>query len=414
MPIYKRELPDWIDAWMTFTENSEPPTLFRFWTAISVIASALQRKCHVKWGSSLLFYPNLYIILVGPSGVRKGTAMGPGLDVIEETGKIKLAAQATSLQALIRRLKETNYQDPDLESGTMQFHSSMTIFSKEFTVFLGYHNKELMSALCDWYDCDRKWSYETISRKKEEIFGVWVNLFGATTPSLIRSSMPLDAIGGGLTSRIIYIYEEEIEKMVLFPMETDEERALKELLLHDLNKITMLSGRFKFTEKFMSVWSEWRTEAQKKPPFYDDRFEGYISRRPNHVMKLSMVMAASRGVGDQMTLTRNDIERAILVLEEAELKMQNVFSGVGKSDISDLLHKSMAFIKMSKTNEIPIWQLAQRFRNDMDKITLDRVLATMEAMNFGKVIHKPQADDVIKILESKEKKEDEKSEGRST
>ena len=36
--------------------------------------------------------------------------------------------------------------------------------------------------------------------------------------------MPLAAIGGGLTSRIIYIYEEKWGKMVLLPMETEEEK----------------------------------------------------------------------------------------------------------------------------------------------------------------------------------------------
>jgi len=394
-----RKLDDWITSFMQFTDNTEPPKLFRFWTAVSVIASALQRKCFVQWGSSLLFYPNLYIVLVGPSGVRKGTAMNPGLDLIEDIGKIKVAAQATSLQALIRRLKETNYQDPDLNTGKMQFHSSMTIFSKEFTVFLGYHNRELMSALCDWYDCDRRWTYETISRKKEEIVGVWVNLFGATTPSLIQSSMPLDAIGGGLTSRIIYIYEEKMEKMVLLPMETEEERELRKLLLHDLDKITLLSGQFKYTNGFLDLWSDWRVEAEKHPPFYDDRFEGYISRRPNHVMKLSMIMSVSRGSDEQrMVLTSADLKRAISVLEEAELKMQGVFSGVGKSDTADLLHRVMIFLKMSKTEEVPIWQLAQHFRGDMDKLSMDRVLSTLEAMKVAMVVHRPQADDVIKIL----------------
>lgn len=395
-----RKLDDWINAFMQLTENTEPPKLFRFWTAISVIASALQRKCFVQWGSSLVYYPNLYIVLVGPSGVRKGTAMNPGFDLIEDIGKIKVAAQATSLQALIRRLKETNYQDPDLNTGKMQFHSSMTIFSKEFTVFLGYHNKELMSSLCDWYDCDRKWAYETIARKKEEIIGVWVNLFGATTPSLIRSSLPLDAIGGGLTSRIIYIYEEKMGKMVLLPMETEEEKKLRKLLLHDLDKITLLSGQFKYTSGFLNLWSEWRVEADKHPPFYDDRFDGYISRRANHIMKLSMIMSVSRGSDvQQMTLTTADLERAIATLEEAELKMQGVFSGLGRSDTADILHRVMTYLRLSKTDEVPMWQLARSFRNDMDKLLMDRIIDTLEMMKFAKVIHKPQADDVLRILD---------------
>jgi hypothetical protein len=397
-----RKLDDWISSYLQFTENTEPPALYRLWTAISVLASALQRKCYVQWGSSLLFYPNLYIVLVGPSGVRKGTAMNPGFDLIEDIGKIKVAAQATSLQALIRRLKENNYQDPDLNTGKMQFHSSMTVFSKEFTVFLGYHNRELMSSLCDWYDCDRRWTYETIARKKEEIIGVWVNLFGATTPSLIRSSMPLDAIGGGLTSRIIYIYEEKIGKMVLLPMETEGEKELRKLLLHDLDKVTLLSGQFKYTKGFLDYWSEWRVKADKHPPFYDDRFDGYISRRPNHVMKLSMIMSVSRGSDEnQMVLTTGDIERASAILEEAELKMQGVFSGVGKSDIADILQRTITFLKMSKTSEVPVWQLAQHFKGDMDKLTMDRVFGTLDAMKFAKIIHKPQADDVVKILDLK-------------
>jgi hypothetical protein len=360
-----RKLDDWINSFMEFTENSEPPEAFRFWTAVSVLASALQRKCFIQWGSSLIFYPNLYIVLVGPSGVRKGTAMDPGFDLIEDIGKIKVSAQATSLQALIRRIKETNYQDPDLNTGKMQFHSSMTIFSKEFTVFLGYHNKELMSSLCDWYDCDRKWAYETIARKKEEIVGVWVNLFGATTPSLIRSSLPLDAIGGGLTSRIIYIYEEKMGKMVLLPMETENEKKLRKLLLHDLDKITLLSGQFKYTKGFLGLWSEWRVDSDK----------------------------------NQMTLTTADLQRAIATLEKAELKMQGVFSGLGRSDTADILQRVITYLKLSKTDEIPMWQLARSFRNDMDKLLMDRIIATLEAMKFAKIIHKPQADDVIRILD---------------
>lgn len=396
--IQERHLPDWIDAWMTFTDNTEAPEMFRFWTAISVIASAMQRKCYVNWGSSLIFYPNMYIVLVGPSGVRKGTAMNPGLDMLQDLGKVKLAAQATSLQALIRRLKETNYQDPDLTTGKMHFHSSMTILSKEFTVFLGFHNRELMSSLCDWYDCDKNWKYETISRKTEEIVGVWVNLFGATTPSLIQSSLPLDAIGGGLTSRIIYIFEEEMGKMIFLPMQTEVEAQLGLHLLHDLDKISCLSGHFKYTEEFLNAWTDFRIHDNKNPPFIDYRFAGYLSRRPNHVMKLSMILSASRGDREEhMCLTSDDIAKAISVLEKAEEKMQNVFSGVGRSDIAGILDRVMVFLLTSKTNEVPVWQVATYFKNDMDKLTMDNVFNTLEAMDLCNIVHRPGEGDYVVI-----------------
>jgi hypothetical protein len=213
---------------MELTDNSEPPILFRKWAAISSIASALQRKVRVELGLSLTFYPNLYIVLVGPSATGKGTAMKFASDIIEQVPSIRLSAQATSLQALIRRMKETNLTDIDLVTGEQQYHSSLTIFSTEFTVFLGYHNKELIAALCEWYDCHSRWSYETIARKKEEIIGVWVNLFAGTTPDAIQSSLPIESIGGGLTSRIIFIYEERKGKLVVIPTKTEREILLQQ------------------------------------------------------------------------------------------------------------------------------------------------------------------------------------------
>jgi hypothetical protein len=398
----KRKLDNWIDAFLQYTDNTEPPYLFRKWTAISVIASALQRKCYIKWGTSLTWYPNLYVVLVGPSATGKGTAMSPGLDLLQDLGTIRLASNATSLQALIRRLKETNLSDPDMETGKMQLHSSMTIFSKEFTVFLGYHNRELMAALCDWYDCDRTWSYETISRKKEEIVGVWVNLVGGTTPDLIASSLPMDALGGGLTSRIIFIYEEKRGKLIPLPMQDAADKELYQYLLHDLEKIALMSGEFKYTTQFLDHWTDWCIESARRPPLADPKFEGYLGRRRANVMKLSMINSSAHGK-QQLTMTRDDLEEGIKMIEEAENKMGMVFRGVGKLDISEVLNKVLTFLASSLTEEIPVYQFMRHFQGDVDKTTLDRIFETLKAQNVATIIHKPQADDVIKVLNFKQR-----------
>lgn len=397
-----RKLPNWIEAYQYYTENSEPPTLFRKWTAISCIAAAMQRKCCIHWGTSLTFYPNMFIVLVGPSATGKGTAMNPGLDIISDIPSIRLSSNATSLQALIRSLKDTNLTDLDLKTGDQTYHSSLTIFSKEFTVFLGYHNHELMASLCDWYDCDKKWTYDTISRDKEEIIGVWVNLIGGTTPDLIQSSLPIESIGGGLTSRIIFVFEEKKGKLVTMPVQTQKELELREYLLHDLEKISMLSGTFSYTEKFVDLWTEWCIDAEGNPPFYDKKFEGYIGRRRTHLMKLSMIISASHGQHD-LSVSRDDLADAIELLDEVEGKMEYTFKGVGQSNIAALINQSTAFLINSNTDEIPFFQYARHFSDDMDKFTMDRVTNTLEASNIIKIINKPGTDSVIKVLESRDK-----------
>lgn len=403
MPDQKRHLPDWIAGFLFLTSNSEPPMLFKKWTAISAIASALQRKVRIEWGTSLTFFPNLYIVLVGPSATGKGTVMNFALDIMTKVPAIRLSAQATSLQALIRRLKETNLTDIDFETGEQQFHSSMTIFSKEFTVFLGYHNRELMSSLCDWYDCDPRWKYETIARKTEEIIGVWVNILAGTTPDSIQSSLPIESIGGGLTSRIIFVYEEKRDKLVVLPTQTQEEIQLQQMLISDLERISMLSGQFKCTEGFARAWADWCYEADKNPPFYDKKFDGYCGRRRGHLMKLSMIVSASRD--DSLVLTSDHLEEASQLLTEVEVKMSLTFKGMGKSDVASGIHEAIKFIENSTNKEIPFWQFARHFEGDMDKFAMDRVLSTLEAMERIKLVRRPGVGEFIVILEDRSKNE---------
>ncbi len=376
----ERRIPDWLDGFMHMDRNSEAPNIFRYWTGISCIAAALQRKCFVKLGM-LTWYPNFYILLVGPSGVRKGTAMDPGRKMLGEIG-IKLAAQATSLQKLINKMRTITYTEIT-EDGKMYFHSSLTVFSKEFTVFLGYQNKELMSNLCDWYDCEDEWTYETLKRGEDKIVGVWVNIIGATTPKLIHTSMPLDAIGGGLTSRMIMVFESEKGKFSPAPFLSKDDLQLAEELKIDLEKISMMRGQFRFTEDFLNNWIEWRVKSEKNPPrLKDDRFSGYIQRRPMHIMKMCMVMSASRS--SIMVMTADDLARAITSLEEVEQSMSKVFSGVGKSSIAELMPQMLAFIAQRKV--CTKGDLQEAFYYDADTWTVERVLTAFDNMGYVKTV----------------------------
>lgn len=341
----QRNVPDWIEGYLSYTEDSEPPKLFKEWCAVSVIAAALQRKCRLEWGTTV-FYPNLYIVLTAPAGkARKGTAMAPARKFIDRIG-IPLAAEAVTREALIRTLKESE-SVVSTENGII-VHSSLTVFSPELTVFLGYNNTQLMSDLTDWFDCSEKWVYRTKTAGTDDISGVFINMLGATTPDLIRSTLPLDAIGGGLTSRMIFVFEEKKGKIVPFPFVSEETRKLETKLYYDIECINMLQGQFKFTKEFLSHWGDWYTAQEGKNPFganYNKAFDGYIERRPTQVLKLSMVMNASRT--DEMVLDEPDLARAIDLLERTEKKMPRAFGGIGMSQNAQLTYAISELIARS-------------------------------------------------------------------
>lgn len=374
----ERILNDWLEAFLQYTDNTEPSRQFRVWTGISTIAAALQRKVYLEWGT-LTFYPNMYIVLVGPSASRKGTAMRPAADLLEGAN-ISLTASSTTLQALIRRMGEANHVEHDINTGRVISHSSLTVFSEEFTVFLKAGDTDMMSVLCDWYDCKNRFIHDTKSQGTDEILGVWLNLLGATTPALIRSSLPMDAIGGGLTSRMVLVYAARKGKTVFVPLLTKAELQVRDALQQDLEHIKMLKGSFKITEAFLDRWCEWYKSAEEKPPEQlDHRFDGYISRRPTHVMKLSMILSASRG--GSLIMDSCDLDRAVALLEDAEKRMPFVFSGMGQSAISELLPRVTAFI--AKRGTCHFSHLMEHFYNDADMFTMERrVLATLQGMKW--------------------------------
>jgi len=385
----KRLVEDWLDGWLQYMEHTEPPIMYHLWTGISMISSALQRKCFLPWGM-LTFYPNMYIVLVGPSGrARKGTAMSPGQKMLREIPTIKLASEAITREALIRELANSKDTTPHPDTGAISLHASLTVFSKELTVFLGYDNKQLMSDLTDWYDCDDHWTYRTKNMGTDEIMGVWVTLFGATTPDLIQTALPMDAIGGGLTSRIVFVYAQYKKQSVSMPFPTKNEIELREKLLMYLQRIHILNGTFKPSHEFVSYWDYWYNHQNEFHLELDNnRFSGYIERRPTHAMKLSMIVNASRT--DSMIIDGGDLKRAVNILKNTELNMQYTFSGVGRSSIASVASAVLTEILISK--ETNINHLMARFYQDADKFTMSKIIETLESagkidvINHGKII----------------------------
>jgi hypothetical protein len=390
-----RQLEDWIQAWLFYNSNSEPPILYHHWVAISIIAAALQRKCRLDWGS-LTFYPNMYIILVGPSGARKGTAMGPGLKVLKEL-RIKTAAEATTREALIQTLRECTDTVHDTKEGTFEAHSSITIFSPEFTCFLGYDNKQLMSDLCDWYDCRDEWTYRTKNMGTDEITGVFVNIIGGTTPDLIRTTMPLEAVGSGLTSRMIFVYEHGKLAKVPCPFKSNEQLAIYPKLMADIEEIRMLHGNFQVTREFIKVWNEWYLSMPDECPFDAQRFAGYWERRANHIMKLSMIHNVART--STMLINETDLRNSIHLLERTEKKMPMTFGGVGRHQLSDVVQRIMGFIAVKKRTSHK--EILSEFYRDVSDWDLNKIEETLVRMEFIDISRSP-TDTTIELREKNE------------
>lgn len=380
-----RLLPDWIDAYMAYVDNTEPPDLYKIWTAIFCISSCLKRKCFLQWGM-FRCYPNIYVVLVGPPAIGKGVAMIPGFEMLNDLN-VRMAADVSTKEALIRELNRSNDDTGRNPEGNLEFHSSMIIFTQELSVFLGYGNLDLMGYLTDWYDCKPRWNYATKDRTlSDDVINVWVSLFGATTPSMIQDALPTESIGLGLTSRIIFVYEHKEGKCIPIPFLSEDQESLRPLILSDLEQVLMLRGQFRYTSKFLSKFIDWFNYQKANPPFKDERLGGYSRRRRIHLLKMSMIMCASRT--DEMLITEADFDRALYVLGQTEVKMPNVFSGVGKNPVAPTMHRAAAIV--DGMGVIGYQELYAMLSNDVDSMGFDRIiqsLKTIGCVEMGKDVH---------------------------
>lgn len=373
-----RRVKDWIDSFLEYSSNSEAPTIYRRWAAVSAIASMLRRNCWLQWHQKI--YPNMYIVLIGPSGGRKGTAMRLTGDMLRELN-VRMAAEAITREALIRELFQST--TTETAGNVVYEHCSLTIFSEELAVFLGQQNLQLISDLTDWYDCKDVWTYRTKNHGTDEIQGVWVNIIGATTPTILQSSLPQDAIGGGLTSRMIFVYAPGKEKLIPVPFITEEAEALRKLLVQDLEEISLLRGMFRVDKEFLTQWTKWYVEQEGSLKNLSDRhFHGYKERRPTHVLKLCMILNASRT--DEMIIQAQDLFRAIEYITEVEASMPRVFAGYGRMETSDLIPMIMSMIMEKK--EVPKSVLMKEFLSDLSLGQLDEILRGLETAKFCQIM----------------------------
>jgi hypothetical protein len=368
-----RRLNDWIDAYMNYTKGTETPTMYRKWAAVSTVASVLRRKCFFCLGSEV-FYPNLYVILVGPPACHKGTAMRPARNLLEQLG-IPLAADESSRQAIVKRMMENSKMHTDPE-GLTHIHSSYTIFASELTVFLKKEDVQQIPTLNKWYDCESRYVYDIISRPTEEIVNVWVNLFGATTPTNLQKYLPDDAHGSGFTSRTIFVFEEDEGEIVIVPELLGEED-----ILYDLELISSMCGRFVMEEAIIEPYTIWRKENKRNPPLTEPKLSSYLGRRPAHLWKLSTIFSASRS--DDRVIRLGDYNKAMELLLTTERKMPWVFRGIGQNPLAEVQTRIMRLIMAS--GQISMMELQRRFMDDVDQKALWQIVATLEHTGFCKM-----------------------------
>jgi hypothetical protein len=372
-----RKLKDWITSYLQWTEDTEPARIFQKWTALSVIAGALRKKVCLSLGR-LRVYPNMYIIFVAePGRARKTQAIDFGVKLMSNLTELVTSADATSKEALLDDLEKSK-ADEVMPNGDSFAHCSLNIISREFESFLGQkkENTKMVVFLTDLFDAkELPFKYHTKHSGSNNIPSPYLNLLAATTPDSIASCLPSSAIGGGLTSRILFIWATQKYKKVSRPENNSKIIKLEEDLISDLFQISRIVGNYEFTKKSGELWDDWYNKYDEdniSRLCKDPSFNGWYSRKPMYILKVAQACAASKT--NKLIMEFDYILEAISFIEEIEKDMTEVFRAVGKSTVTSEVDMLMQIIRQRRViHEKALKDLVWR---DMDAAKFENVITT--------------------------------------
>lgn len=368
----------WIENYIEFMQHTEPAAVFDKWTAHSMIAAALRKKVKLPYGR-INYYPNLYVLFVAEPGIaRKTQAITFGLKLLKEVPGIVISADQITKEALLQDMEGSTLDEP-MPNGETLSHSSISIISKEFESFLGQkkENTRMIVFLTDMFDCsEMPVKYRTKNSGDSTIPSPFVNLLGATTPESLASCLPVSAVGGGLTSRMLFIWADDKKCKSPKPQMTEAELVMQESLIQDLYHISRLSGDYVMSAEADSKWFNWYMaydERDKNRVCLDKSFAGWYARKPMYILKMAINRAASEY--NDMVIEWRHITAAIADIESVERDMGLVFRAIGKSDVASEVDTVMQLIL--DYGIISEQKLMSMIWRDIDAYKFENVIATV-------------------------------------
>lgn len=352
----KRRLKNWLSSFAEYARFGEAPDNTLFWTGVSTVAGALRRQVWIDMGY-FKWVPNFYVILVAKPGIiSKSTTANIGMNLLRKVPGIKWGPEVVTWQSLVQGMAEARESFINPATGEYIDMSAITICSDEFGNLLDPSNREMVDIFVGlWDGKEGTFEKKTKNSGNDAIVNPWINIIACTTPAWISGNFPEYMIGGGFTSRCVFVYADAKRQLVAYPKRQMEasgnERVLqlREDLIHDLEAISMLAGEMQLTEeafKWGEAWYEkhWSTRHSHLDP---DQFGGYLARKQTHIHKLAMVLSAS--MGDSLSITPELLSLAASLTSGLERDMNMVFSKIGQNDITRLAGQLLEILAREKT-----------------------------------------------------------------
>jgi len=244
--------------------------------------------------------------------------------------------------------------------------ASVLLVSSELSVFITA-SQFTITALTDLWDSkEGVYGYGTRGKGEFNINNPCVSLLGGSAQEWLVKSVPSDAVGGGFTRRVNFVLATKKERKIPWP--AMNHHRLKDELIEDLSNIGQLRGEYRFAPSAKAVFEAVYDKSEANE-FDDEATAGYKISQWANALKLAMCISASRG--DDMIISRSDMESAVIHTNKVSEDIPIVFRSVGEGELTSASDKVLRFIESkgyASREEILKYNWRHMTSQDLDRI----------------------------------------------
>lgn len=337
-----RHFSNFLEAYYDYAKDGFVPDKFHYWTGVSIIAAALERKVWLPWNDTYVIYPNIYTMLISKPAIGKSTAINRGVGLLnkmrhEGLGHIKMLPSQITEARLVEIMSHAEVFDMGTtkayQCAGFYYASEASACLKDITGSTG-----LVPTITAFYDCDNLFEKATVSmgEKKQTIINICFNLLAGATFDYLGKLVTDENIQGGFASRLIYVMQREFwDRDVSFQdrKKTKNPNAhLKLQLTEDLAEINKMVGPFSADKGYAELWEDWfkkHDRAVQTNP--SPSMQALLGRKHTTMNKLPMILSASES--DDRILKSHHFEKALSLVEEVERELPEMLrDGKAKVD----------------------------------------------------------------------------------
>lgn len=358
-----------------YMRGMEVPTLFSVWSAIWLLSTCIKREAWLKWFPQDL-YANLYMILVGPAGCRKSTTIDDiGVPLVKMLHKymqdpnVKRMKNINIIKDKMTPESALNGMVPGNKPGKQSFafvddegkpimdpktnkplrykatsETGLVLSEMGSSVGKRSYTDGFIEILLDLYNPRDTYEWTTISRGKQVLKRTYLTLLAATTPTGFRDSIPQAALGDGFLSRSILVYQPSSNRRFSVPRPVPNGPSIEELAKRLAWICETSIGEFSLDPDAFDRYDSWYHEFKD---YLEANVEeqGFRSRMYLNVLKVALLLRAQRYDMTDRTISLEDMNDAINLMQITYAKSVELLSEVGGDEFNRAVRRVLSVMK---------------------------------------------------------------------